>query len=274
MSNKGFIVIDRCVEDWQWWGISSAMTLWFYILVKANWKEGFFLGQRVPRGAFCTSIRTISEETDLSESTIKRWLKKFESAGQITVKGTNKYSVISVINYAKYQDRENNVNQQMTEQVNQQVNQQVTEQVNHNRTNKQSNNSNQETNKEEKVSKDTSKKKVELLDDREYWFEEFWKVYPRRVAKQTALKAFSKACKTEADYVAIMSGLRDALPGLMEKDPTYIPHPATWLNQRRWEDEPQPVYIPQPKETLSLAQQLGRLMEESEEDYLLPYDDN
>lgn len=149
MSNKGFIVIDRCVEDWQWWGISSAMTLWFYILVKANWKEGFFLGQNVPRGAFCTSIRTISEETDLSESTIKRWLKKFESAGQITVKGTNKYSVISVINYAKYQDRENNVNQQMTEQVNHQVNQQVnhqvTEQVNHNRTNKQIN---KETNKQ------------------------------------------------------------------------------------------------------------------------------
>ena len=151
MSNKGFIVIDRCVEDWQWWGISSAMTLWFYILVKANWKEGFFLGQNVPRGAFCTSIRTISEETDLSESTIKRWLKKFESAGQITVKGTNKYSVISVINYAKYQDRENNVNQQMTEQVNQQVNQQVnhqvTEQVNHNRTNitnKQRNNGTKE----------------------------------------------------------------------------------------------------------------------------------
>lgn len=138
MSNKGFIVIDRCIEDWQWWGISSAMTLWFYILVKANWKEGFFLGQNVPRGAFCTSIRTISEETDLSESTIKRWLKKFESAGQITVKGTNKYSVISVINYAKYQDRENNVNQQMaeqlTEQVTEQVNQPVTDPVNHNRT--------------------------------------------------------------------------------------------------------------------------------------------
>lgn len=143
MTDKGFIVLDRAIEDWQWWGDMNGLGLWIHILHNANWKDGWFMGNRISRGSFATSIKSLAEETDLSESTVKRWLKKFESAHQISTKATNRYTVITVINYAKYQDCEVTVNNQMTEQVNHQVTyqmtDQVTEQVNHNRTNKQSN---------------------------------------------------------------------------------------------------------------------------------------
>ena len=63
-------------------------------------------------------------------------------------------------------------------------------------------------------------------------FESFYLSYPRKVAKPQAKKAWSKnKCV-----------LAEVLPALEQqkktwKDPQFVPYPATWLNQRRWEDE-------------------------------------
>jgi hypothetical protein len=65
-------------------------------------------------------------------------------------------------------------------------------------------------------------------------FMSFWLAYPRRVGKGAARTAFSKALK-KAPAERIMLGL---LQASWPSDPQYIPHPATWLNQERWDDEP------------------------------------
>lgn len=69
-------------------------------------------------------------------------------------------------------------------------------------------------------------------------FAAFWAAYPRKVAKDTARKAFGRAVgrMTEDDPLAvILAGIERALPGWT--DPQFIPHPATWLNAGRWGDE-------------------------------------
>lgn len=69
-------------------------------------------------------------------------------------------------------------------------------------------------------------------------FDRFWAVYPRHVGKDAARKAFSKALGriTEDDPLAvILAGVERALPGW--DDPNFIPHPASWLNAGRWDDE-------------------------------------
>ncbi len=70
-------------------------------------------------------------------------------------------------------------------------------------------------------------------------FDEFWKIYPRRVGKQAALKAFTKEAKTTdpADIIAGAQRLADD-PNLPDK--AFIPHPATWLTRAGWLDEPYP----------------------------------
>jgi len=82
---------------------------------------------------------------------------------------------------------------------------------------------------EPKVNNTRSRKLAEID------FAEFWNLYPRKIAKGAAEKAWMKAIK-ETDYMKILAGLRSAK---FSSDPQYIPHPATWLNQRRWEDAPQ-----------------------------------
>ncbi|WP_079415262.1 hypothetical protein [Thiomonas intermedia] len=71
-------------------------------------------------------------------------------------------------------------------------------------------------------------------------FATFWKSYPRKVGKQDAMKAW-KRLKPDADLVqAIGEGLERAKASEQwQRDRgQFVPHAATWLNGRRWEDEP------------------------------------
>lgn len=74
-------------------------------------------------------------------------------------------------------------------------------------------------------------------------FDEFWSLYPRRVAKIAARKAWDKhQCDDIADKV--MAGLKRQLPHW--HDPKFIPHPASWLNAGRWDDQPLDELRPPP----------------------------
>jgi DNA-binding transcriptional MocR family regulator len=68
-------------------------------------------------------------------------------------------------------------------------------------------------------------------------FEEFWDRYPRRIGKASARKSYAKAMKA-ATHDEIMFGLSQQMPSLASREQQYIPHPSTWLNQERWNDEP------------------------------------
>ena len=72
-------------------------------------------------------------------------------------------------------------------------------------------------------------------------FAEFWQAYPRKVGKQAAARAFEKATKAGTDPEAIVAAgtAYGAATALWDKaDQQFIPHPSTWLNQGRWDDDP------------------------------------
>ena len=71
-------------------------------------------------------------------------------------------------------------------------------------------------------------------------FEEFWKSYPRRVGKQAAWKVW-RTLKFDDQHIqrVIQAVETQKTWHAWTKDGgQFIPYPATWLNQRRWEDEP------------------------------------
>jgi uncharacterized protein YdaU (DUF1376 family) len=79
-------------------------------------------------------------------------------------------------------------------------------------------------------------KKEELRSSKESLpegFDLFWAAYPRHVAKLKAVKAYKAAIEIAAP-AEIIAGVRAFK---FSRDPDYQPHPATWLNQRRWQDE-------------------------------------
>lgn len=75
-------------------------------------------------------------------------------------------------------------------------------------------------------------------------FDDFWRVYPKRVGKIAAEKAFANAV---ADGIAPDRLIAGAYLYAMEHkftEPEFIKHPATWLNAGCWDDEPDPAYAP------------------------------
>lgn len=70
-------------------------------------------------------------------------------------------------------------------------------------------------------------------------FEAFYAAYPRKVAKPDALKAWKSLALQNGSVEKVMVAL-EAAKGSEQwvKDKgRFIPHPATWLRQRRFEDE-------------------------------------
>lgn len=69
-------------------------------------------------------------------------------------------------------------------------------------------------------------------------FEAFWSSYPRKEGKGAARKAFATAAK-KAQVFDILAGAQRYRDD-PNRDPGYTAHPATWLNQERWDDDPLP----------------------------------
>lgn len=72
-------------------------------------------------------------------------------------------------------------------------------------------------------------------------FLEFWSAYPKKMGKGSAFKVFNKLKLSKIDKADILSALnwQKKSEQWVKDNGQFIPYPATYLNQRRWEDEPQ-----------------------------------
>ena len=74
-------------------------------------------------------------------------------------------------------------------------------------------------------------------------FTDFWSVYPRKVGKVDALKAYAKALKIATAEEILEGAKRYAQDPNREMQ--FTAHPATWLNRGSWNDDPLPRKTPQ-----------------------------
>lgn len=94
--------------------------------------------------------------------------------------------------------------------------------------------------------------KKESESESELQFGEWWKEYPRKVDKQDALKAWKKLSLDDDLFKSIMDGLAKwNRYWKARNEPDFIPHPATWINKRRWESEPPKIRNKNPAQNYS-----------------------
>ena len=92
----------------------------------------------------------------------------------------------------------------------------------------------------ETTAKTTTKKpRASLADDGGEHFKTFWSAYPKKAGKDAAKKAFVKRKFDEQAFEKVMAALNEqkASEQWVKDAGQFIPHPATWLNQGRFEDE-------------------------------------
>lgn len=115
MAKQGYIKLYRQISETAIWIDSDKIRLWLWCLFKCNFKESeCLIGNQViklSKGQFVTGRKSlelefnkgVDKEKVVSGKTLYRWLEIFEKMKMLSIKKTNKYSIITVLNWNSYQ---------------------------------------------------------------------------------------------------------------------------------------------------------------------------
>ena len=142
--NIGWIkLFTRKFLNWGWYTDTPVKCVFLHCLLRADHPDTTYKGVPVKRGQFATTIPTLSKELGLSEQTVRTALSKLTSDHSINRQSTNRFTLITVENWGKYQGGDSDTNRQLTD------NQQATAQS----TNRQSTDHQNKNNKNTKNTK-------------------------------------------------------------------------------------------------------------------------
>ena len=102
-----FIKLDRNIINWRWFTSPKILSVFIWLLVKANVKEGHFQKDTIKRGSLITSNAHIAEGCGITIQNARTALADLESTGEISREVRNHYQIITIVNYEAYQSSHN-----------------------------------------------------------------------------------------------------------------------------------------------------------------------
>jgi hypothetical protein len=102
--HRGYVKLWRKIVDWSWYKDANTLALFIHLLIKSNHKDTTYMGQPVPRGSCVCGRFALAEDLGISEMSIRTALTHLKSTNDITIKTTNRFSIICIANYSEYQD--------------------------------------------------------------------------------------------------------------------------------------------------------------------------
>ena len=213
---EGWIRLHRVLTEKPIWKCSTPeqKTILITLLLMVNHDEAEWEWQgskfKVRPGQKITSLENIAREAGkgVSIQNVRTALIKFEKYGFLTNQSTKTGRLITIENWGLYQSSKEN----------------------------------QQSDKQ-RPNKELTPNKNDKNDKNLYiaHFDAFWRAYPRKISKATAKKSFDKLKVDDQLLNQILEALEIQKQSKQWQDTTYIPYPSTWLNQKRWEDEPEQV---------------------------------
>ncbi len=102
-SDEEYLKVFRKMVFWEWYTDVNTTKLFLHCLLMANWKPGRWRGISYKRGQFFTSIGNLAKETGLSVREVRTALEHLEATNEVTSRTTNRYTLITVVSFDKYQ---------------------------------------------------------------------------------------------------------------------------------------------------------------------------
>lgn len=228
----GWIKVYREFTSWEWYSDVNVSRVFFHLLLTVNHKETKWQGQVIGVGQRVTSLQHLADETGLSVQNVRTALNKLKSTGEITSRSTNKNTVISIVNWGKYQDegfpdntQDNTLDNKQATSKPQTSNKQLT------------------TNKNEK--NDKNEKNIDICP----FFEDLWSIYPNKKGKSKVTKA-AMAKMAEIGFEKMLNAVKAYKEDVAETDIKYIKHGSTFFNG-------------------GFEDYLGRVPQQTEDDFIL-----
>ena len=98
-----FIKLDRNILEWRWFKDNNTYKLFTYFLIKANVTDQPWQDIIIKRGQFVTSFANMSKETGMTIKEVRTSLEKLKRTQEAAQSSTPQYTVVTVLNYNKYQ---------------------------------------------------------------------------------------------------------------------------------------------------------------------------
>ena len=118
MIENGYIRLHRTLTGWRWYKDGNVLRLWLHLLLNANYEQSEFQDRIIGRGEQVTSLKALSESTGLSIQEDRTALGKLKRTGEILVNSNRHFTIVSILNYDKFQsdsaDKQQTVNTQST----------------------------------------------------------------------------------------------------------------------------------------------------------------
>jgi len=216
--HRGYIKVWRKIADADWLKNHKLCAFWLWCLIKASHKEyDLIVGSQQVHllpGEFVFGLKSASKELKMSIQSIRTLLNFLKTSSNLTLKTTNKFSIISIVNWNTYQIQENEINTQINKQL----------------TNKQQTTNNKQECKELKNVKNNTYTSEFLL---------FYNSYPKKKAKDDAYKAWKQQNGNRPSIDILLSAIEKQKysDDWLKENGRFIPYPGTWLRSGRWDDE-------------------------------------
>ncbi len=99
----GFIMLHRKILDWRWYGDLPVRNVFIHLLLTASFKDTQWEERTLKAGQVICGRKELAAQLGLSEQQVRTALAKLQKTGEITIEATNRYSVVTLVNWALYQ---------------------------------------------------------------------------------------------------------------------------------------------------------------------------
>ena len=218
----GWLKLYRSILDSAVFQDAEVLKVWIWLLCNVAFEQHDTIcyGKviNLKPGQIATGRKKIAQCTDLNETKVYRALTALKSLGNIEIKSTNRYSIITVVNWEKYQDEscKRTANEQQT-------NIKTT-------ADEQQDNSKRTQHKNGKNGK--KEKNIYICS----FFQSVWDEYPKKLGKNKVTKAAMKQLE-EAGMDTVMEAVRRYVEKIKREgtEEKYIMHGSTFFNGA-WKD--------------------------------------
>lgn len=100
---NGWIKLHRKITEWGWFTEPITLQVFLYLLCKASIKATEYKGFSIEPGDCVIGRKALASQLDISERQVRTALEHLEQTGEIVKKSTNKFTVVTVVNWGLYQ---------------------------------------------------------------------------------------------------------------------------------------------------------------------------
>lgn len=101
--DEGYIKLYRSMNKWEWYSDVNTKAVFLHLLLNANLEETRFKNYVVPKGSLVIGRKSLAATLGISERNVRTALKHLKMTNEVTIISTNKFSIVTVVNWEKYQ---------------------------------------------------------------------------------------------------------------------------------------------------------------------------